>query len=124
MSTIIVILNAPLLSSFHRSLSHSPESIASFCEVLLSDFEECLNYDLQLFRDMCPACVHHVLSSGKEGGEEEGEGDHRKVEELACLPSDLLLKVVALCILSSTRLRRQGEITTTVSRENNKHLHV
>ena len=83
--------------------------------MLLSDLEECLNFDLQLFKDMTPACVSHVLSLGRaaggggEGGEEEEEeGDHRKVEELACLPHDLLLKVVALCILSSTQLRSQG----------------
>ena len=85
--------------------------------MLLSDLEECLNFDLQLFKDMTPACVSHVLSSGRVrergGGRGEGEeeevGDHKKVEELACLPHDLLLKVVSLCILSSTQLRSQGE---------------
>lgn len=81
--------------------------------MLLSDLEECLNFDLQLFKDMTPACVNHVLSLGKtrdgEGEEEEEQGDHRKVEDLACLPHDLLLKVVSTCILSSTQLRSQGE---------------
>ena len=81
--------------------------------MLLSDLEECLNFDLQLFVDMCPARVSDVISSregeGGGGGErKKAESDARKVEELACLPSDLLLKVAALCMLSSTNLRKQG----------------
>lgn len=87
------------------------KSLSSLCEVLLSDIEECLTFDLQLFIDMCPARVLDVISSqeGMGGGGEGGRGgDARKAEELACLPSDLLLKVVTLCMLSSTTLRKQG----------------
>ena len=82
--------------------------------MLLSDIEECLTFDLQLFIDMCPSRVLDVVSSeertvgGEEGGRGGGESDARKAEELACLPSDLLLKVVTLCMLSSTNLREQG----------------
>ena len=48
--------------------------------------------------------------AGEGEGEGEEEGDHRKVEELACLPCDLLLKVVSLCMLTSSRLRSEGGI--------------
>ena len=87
------------------------KSVPSLCKVLLSDIEECLTFDLQLFIDMCPSRVLDVVSSEERtmgGGRGGGESDARKAEELACLPSDLLLKVVTLCMLSSTNLREQG----------------
>ena len=75
---------------------------------MLENLEECLTFDLQLFADTCPARVAAIVGR-KEGEEEEEDGGGMKgVEDLACLPCDLLLKVSALCILSSYSLRKQG----------------
>lgn len=96
------------MSMFSCRTNTTPmNSLPTLCDDLLSDLEECLIFDLQLFADMCPACVHDILSSDQGS---EGEWDRKVLEEQACLPCELLLKVVALCIQSSTTLRTQGKM--------------
>ena len=70
--------------------AHSDEkSLSDLCDVLLSDLEECLTFDLQLFIDMTQECVQNVIhvSSGDNERGTEGDGersDFKRVEELYC----------------------------------------
>ena len=93
----------------YRSSSAS-KSLPILCDALLSNLEECLNFDLQLFTEMCPARVSSVIATEGEAREKrDKEGEARREEEAACLPSDLLQKVTSLCMLSSHTLRKKGE---------------
>lgn len=87
--------------------SASEDDLAKLCEGVINCLDECLNYDLQVFED---TCSERALTAVKEG-----EGQERVVvplDSLACLPSDLLLKLSALSILPSHSLRLQGVYNT------------
>lgn len=76
------------------------------CEGVKSALETCLCFDREIFVETCKARTRVALSiNGLEEVTASSGGDSGPMS----LPSDVLLKLVALSILPSYCLRLQGE---------------
>jgi hypothetical protein len=82
-----------------RSSGSEGKLLNVLCQETLDSFKQCLEYDLQTFRECSGVRISRVLS---------GEGQDGTGTEAILLPPDVLLKLAALSILPSHSLRQLG----------------
>lgn len=81
-----------------RNASSEDKHLGTLCQETLDGFKQCLEYDLQTFKENSDNRVASILS---------GEKCDAASEEVL-FPPDVLLKLTALSILSSHSLRQLG----------------
>ena len=84
--------------SLFRATNSQDKSLGKLCEETLESFRQCLEYDLQTFKEGSDNRISNLLS---------GESCDVTADEIL-LPPDVLLKLIALCILPSHSLRELG----------------
>lgn len=84
---------------FFRSSISEDKSLGNLCQETLDTFKQCLECDLQTFREEAEDRVACILS-GKECS---------AASERTLLPPDVVLKLTALAISPSHSLRQLGQ---------------
>ena len=84
-----------------RSSSSENKFLSTLCQETLDSFKQCLEYDLQTFKEDSDSRISRILSA-------EGPDTASTTNEIL-LPPDVLLKLTALSILPSHSLRVLGK---------------
>ena len=95
---MIIFYTLTYSASCDRTAVNGDKNFSKLCEETLENFRQCLEYDLQVFKENCNNTLSSILFGKKRS----------TAPDKVLLPQDVLLKLAALSILPSYSLRQLG----------------